>query len=163
MKCPWCGSPRNRKRDNRFEGLCSRKCLVEKKKYEEFNLSLVSEKGFFNMVTEAIVRCFSEYPIFKKNHNEKHLKDFINGKNNNIVDIWADCTDNFNKEKLIKNYARFVSSSAKNFRPKSNQDRVVAPNEVGEIPPSDTSCSQKLPELSNHLPEASNRTVGRIC
>ncbi len=102
-KCPWCNSLRASTTD-KFNGYCSAQCVSEMQKYKDKSIAnnYASEKGYFRMVTEAITRCFTEYSIFKNRDQDAHLREFLT--TSPIVDMWLDCTDNFEKEKLIKYY-----------------------------------------------------------
>jgi len=106
-KCKWCGSPRAPQKS-----LCSSQCEKEYEKYggdiKNFD-KVESCRGWFDMVTEAITRCFTEYSVFKRKGNTEHLRDFI--ANSTIVKVWVGCTDNFTQEKLVKYYDQAVSTS----------------------------------------------------
>ncbi len=99
LRCKNCGISIPKSSD----GFCSDKC---KKEYQvvdkEYNVY-----GAFRIISYTISQMFSRYdPLNKKeiSLNKKFLKSAI-------VSSFCDCSDNFEKDKLIKIYDEFVSNN----------------------------------------------------
>ena len=88
---------------NTSDGFCGDKCKREFRGYTD--VKNLDPHACFNLIAAAIEQMFIGQRSRDKQMTDIN-KQFISGP---IVSCWADCSDNFNQERLIKYYDRFTS------------------------------------------------------
>lgn len=115
----------NKSIPEKSDRFCTDKCRRE---YREPTEKEYDNKACFNLLAAAIESIFTN----RLRHTDKQIdrnKKFLKSP---VVASFCDCSHNFNQDKLIKEYAKLISSSTKNSKHGAEQIRVIPKNESRE-------------------------------
>lgn len=74
--------------------------------------------GCFELSAASIKECFLRNESFQEDEDKEKLRriEFANNKNNKLVELFCDCSNNFESEKLRKEIIKYSTQKTKTIQ-----------------------------------------------